>query len=251
MYSVHIHISVGSRKRGTTKMPTLSTIKEKPLTKKKQKTVRPLFLEPEPQPPAVPSPQPPAPLPVSPPPSPTQHMLEEEDEVTLRPTIAVDLPVTKRALRTVPADIPTVDSFICSPGFRPDDDRIVENKRYQREAERMRWEEEEDDDDGWSYYRRSYWTPPKTYFTDAMGKQMVAQFGKLIDGVCTARPEEVNAGVERFLDAMACSDYMAEFLDWAPRFRTMLEAKLEEFTNHPKAPLRILGLCQLLRDRHF
>jgi hypothetical protein len=214
---------------------------------------RPAFMEPLSPPISPPKPLPP--LPISPPPSPTQSV--EEEEETPRPTIAVNLsPVARKFLfRPVMDDIPWVDSFIRSPGFHPDDDLVVANKRYRKEEAQRRWEEEDDDGDGWNtnYYRRqSYWTPPKRdIFTAEKGKQMVARFAKLIDAVNSAPPADKNWGIERFLDALVCSDYMDEFLRWAPKFRSLLEAKLTEFINHPSAPLRILGLCQVLRDRHF
>ncbi len=239
--SGYIRISASDPKRGTTK-------KMAPQQKK-----RPAFMEPLSPPVSPPKPLPP--LPLSPPPSPTQPV--EEEEETPRPTIAVDLPPVKRKFLTLSDtdDIPWVDSFIRSPGFHPDDDLVVANKRYQREEEQRRWEEEEEDDgDGWNttYFRRqSYWTPPKDVFTAEKGHQMVTRFTKLVDAVNSAPPADINQGIERFLDALVCSDYMDEFLCWAPKFRGLLEAKLTEFINHPTAPLRILGLCQVLRDRHF
>lgn len=191
-----------------------------------------------------PSPVPIPPLPLSPPSTPDKAA---EEVQTPRPVILTDV-VGPRASATmyIPFDIPTVDSAITSPGFRPSDDDVVAQKRYWAEDEA----EECYDDDGYHY---SYYAPRPVFygFTADRGRQMAKHIGALIDRACSVTGSDNQSALEHLLDYLLTADFMAEFFAWAPKFRDIMAGKVTEFLKNPAAGPRLKMLSQTVRNLYF
>jgi hypothetical protein len=240
MYSYHVRIpSAANRRSMPVPIPDTGAKKSLKVVRKK----RPAFMEPEPPAP-VPAPIPP--LPASPPPSPSHA--EEVDAPTPRPVILIGLPDAKRPLPPAPTGVPTVDSVIESPGFRPEDDAVVRRKQEDRYWADIR----EEEDDSYKGYDDSYfaWCHPPA-FTDAMGERISRVLSAHVQNVAYLKGPAHLSAIEQLLHTILATERLIDFLEWAPRFSVILEKKVREFQDNPLATDRIRDKCKRILDSYF
>jgi hypothetical protein len=170
--------------------------------------------------------------------------------VSRRPSVAILIP---------DADVYQVDSCIESPGFRPSDDAIVEQKRGDAywsstydEYDEEEYDEEYDGDGFSAPYLYRYVAPAPVYiFNDERGKKMTGVLTQMVKRATAATGEDRQDAIESMLDYLLTADFVQEYFEWAPVFRDVMKMKLAEYAAHPKSRPRVQMLSRTLLNLYF
>ena len=173
------------------------------------------------------------------------------DAPTPRPTILIGGPSEKRSRAEKPVDVPSVDSAIESPGFRPSDDAIVRQKQENRywQSDYDNYQEEYYDGDGFGWcsqplvYRRG--------FTSPIDSRMTQEISANLENVQMTTGAVKLTMIEEFLRYFLTAEYVVDYLEANPSFADMLEKKIGEFEKNPRATERIKSICSTLRGIYF
>jgi len=224
MYSFHVRIPSVAVRRSSKEGPVLKVIRRKrPAVEKVVLTEPPL-------------------LPASPALSPETH--------TPRPSIQIGESSAERPLKEIPYVGPVVDSAIESPGFRPSDDAIVQQKQENRYW-RSDYDEEDEYDDGDGF---SWCNPLPVYrlaFTESIERAMTQEISANLESIFVSVGTVKLTMIEQFLNYFLRAEHVVAYLEKNTYFSTVLERKIHEFEKDPHATERVKSICRTLHGIYF
>jgi hypothetical protein len=228
MYSFHVRIPSVAVRRSSKEGPVLKVIRRKrPAVEKVVITEPPLLA-----------------LPASPALSPTG------EAHTPRPSIQIGESSAERPLKEIPYVGPVVDSAIESPGFRPSDDAIVQQKQENRYW-RSDYDEEDEYDDGDGF---SWCNPLPVYrlaFTESIERAMTQEISANLESIFVSVGTVKLTMIEQFLNYFLRAEHVSAYLEKNTYFSTVLERKIHEFEKDPHATERVKSICHTLRGIYF
>jgi hypothetical protein len=152
------------------------------------------------------------------------HTQTDDKSPVARPTIRVDIGYKREYLRPAPS-APSVDSYIESPGFRPDDDAFIARKRSAANEEEFRLQ------------------------VAKARNQFIQECRYFIDTISTLTGKEQYRVVEEFLIFLRDSPIFPSFVSQHHSFRTVIQHKMRQFMADTSATTLIVRLSGAVLDR--
>jgi hypothetical protein len=169
---------------------------------------------------------------------------------TPRPSIQIGESSAERPLKEIPYVGPVVDSAIESPGFRPSDDAIVQQKQENRYW-RSDYDEEEEYDDGDGF---SWCNPLPVYrlaFTESIERAMTQEISANLESIFVSVGTVKLTMIEQFLNYFLRAEHVSAYLKKNTYFSSVLERKIHEFEKDPHATERVKSICHTLNGIYF